>query len=406
MVRPNWQTIAEKLNRSLAPTVFLRSLLALIGLTLVAVTMLVFAIPSPEKISKVNVSDKVVSHLQIIADAPEATHEEHPPHAEQKTPEAHHDETAAPPVPEQLPEHLVEEIPEHTAETAATTADTTSDTPPDTDAPIRKDVEDAIAGLYETTSYGPLPIKRLTDGKTAFELYRPPFSRHAETTGLISLVMADYGLSDKISAKAITTLPAAISMAISPYARMMQPKVTGARAYGHEVWLQLPIQDSSFGINDPGPATLLSGIKKEQNIMRLKTTLGRATGYVGLTFLSAPDFSGSTDGIDFLFDFMSQRGLAFSSADTKDTLSSETVARIAVPFGKGNLWLNGNLAYQDITESLKTIESIAKKDGVAIAYFYPSPKIISTLAQWQKTLADKNIQLAPLSAAIEAKAKP
>lgn len=413
MARPNWQTIAEKLNRTMAPAVFVRTLGILLGVALVGITMLIFAIPTPAKVSKVIISDETAGHLELLTEneaaspvppvkeeTPErATAEDThapPPNQQQENPPEEHTEAAISTPPTTQPEPL----PTEPAKVEATTQEVA-----DADAPVRSDVEDAIAGLYETTSYGPLPIKRLTDGKTAFDLYRPPFERHQDSHGIIALVMVDYGLSDKISAKAITTLPSAISMVASPYARMIQPKVTGARAYGHEVWLQIPIQDANFGLDDPGPITLLSGIKKEQNLIRLKSTLGRATGYVGLTVINAPDFSMSADGIDFLFSFMDERGLAFSSAAPNDTMSAETAARFPVPFGRSNLWLNESHDYKELNASLKAIENIATKDGVAIAYFYPSPKIIETLTQWQKTLATKKIQLAPLSATIEAKVK-
>jgi hypothetical protein len=257
MARPNWQSITERLNRTMAPVVFLRTLGILLGVTLVGIVMLVFAIPSPTKISKVILSDTTAGHLELLADA------EAPPlaQASDKPPETHVEKSPAPDNPQpQIEAHNESEGTPH--EAAQVEPEHTSDNPPehtevatqeviDADAPVRSDVEDAIAGLYETTSYGPLPIKRLTDNKTVFELYRPPFERRPDSSGLIALVMVDYGLSDKLSAKAITTLPSAISMTVSPYSRMMQPKVTGARAYGHEVWLQIPIQDINFGQDDP-----------------------------------------------------------------------------------------------------------------------------------------------------------
>ncbi|HAJ89702.1 MAG TPA: hypothetical protein DCM27_01615, partial [Rhodospirillaceae bacterium] len=72
-------------------------------------------------------------------------------------------------------------------------------------------IEDSIAGLSQQTPYGALPIIRESDGLKSFDAYKAPFKLKAETKGVISLVMTDYGLSEKLAQSAVDMLPAGTS---------------------------------------------------------------------------------------------------------------------------------------------------------------------------------------------------
>ena len=59
--------------------------------------------------------------------------------------------------------------------------------------------------------------------------------------------------------------------------------VNQARAQGHEVLLQVPMEPFDYPDNDPGPQTLLTSSAPEQNLDRLTWHMARFQGYVGLS---------------------------------------------------------------------------------------------------------------------------
>ena len=100
------------------------------------------------------------------------------------------------------------------------------------------------ANLIEALSrfdntFGRLPVIRIGDHLTSFRAYQTPFSLHGVgNKPVISFVLKDYGLSDKISNMALDMLPPEVSFLLSPYADLPQEWINRARAAGHEVWIE------------------------------------------------------------------------------------------------------------------------------------------------------------------------
>ena len=66
-------------------------------------------------------------------------------------------------------------------------------------------------------------------------------------------------------------------------ARSLQEQVNAARADGHEIMLQVPMEPVGFPATNPGPKTLLSDAPPEQNIEALRWHMSRFAGYSGIT---------------------------------------------------------------------------------------------------------------------------
>ena len=81
----------------------------------------------------------------------------------------------------------------------------------------------------------------------------------------------------------IQQLPPDVTLAFAPYAPNLEAQIAEARAAGHEVILQLPMEPNGYPANDPGPHTLLANATAEDNIQRLHWLLSRFSGYVGVT---------------------------------------------------------------------------------------------------------------------------
>ncbi|PNA58296.1 hypothetical protein C1Y19_35055, partial [Pseudomonas sp. MPR-LB3] len=68
-----------------------------------------------------------------------------------------------------------------------------------------------------------------------------------------------------------------------PYADGLQGWVDLARANGHEVVLELPMEPLDYPANDPGKYTLMTNAAPAETVRRLEWLLARTTGYFATT---------------------------------------------------------------------------------------------------------------------------
>lgn len=254
--------------------------------------------------------------------------------------------------------------------------------------------------FYEPTKLGDLPIRRAKDGQSVFDRYKIATHPGANAKGVISLVIADFGLS----AHDITTLNDSgltqISVIFSPYTKDLQKKIDTVRGLQVEPWINAPVEDDNFGENDPGPYSLISGLNDDQNALRLMTILASAKHVPGVVFLNPPNFAAAPDALAAIIGQMDRRGVALASAAAAtDDLSAQAAQKFPnLVFLHGATWIDGGVDQDVFTQDLKKIETQALSTGSAMVVIPMQPASLKTLQQWQKTLGARGLELAPLSA--------
>ena len=91
----------------------------------------------------------------------------------------------------------------------------------------------------------------------------------------IAIVVGGLGVGANVTQQAIAKLPGPVTFAFAPYGADVERLATRARAEGHEVLLQVPMEPFDYPDNDPGPQTLLTSLDAEQNIDRLHWLMSR-----------------------------------------------------------------------------------------------------------------------------------
>lgn len=259
--------------------------------------------------------------------------------------------------------------------------------------------------LYGEIDGGVIVPKR--HGKlSVFNNYRTALFDDLKTRpykGVVSLVMVDYGLSDKITQQVEKAFDKThITYALSPYAHHHQDIVDSARKKGHEVWLTLPLQSANFPWVETGPMTLLIRSKANENRRRLIWLLSLAKGFPGIINIEETNFTYSESDANTLFSALYEHGTAYVSGNTeKKTLASSLAKANKVPFTTNDMWLNKTGRIDDLESNLAKLANTAldTKNGKAtIAFFEPQPKTIETIAKWaQKVQKEKGIIFVPLS---------
>jgi uncharacterized protein len=258
-------------------------------------------------------------------------------------------------------------------------------------------------GAVEAASMGPLP--RITpQGKKPYDLYArsvPMGLTHSEAPKIV-IILGGMGLNEKLSAKAAKDLPADITLAFAPYGENLQAQVNKARANGHEVLLQLPLEPVGFPATNPGPKTLLADGSDEANLESLQWHMSRFTGYTGVVNYMGGRFLSAAPAIKPMLAELKKRGILFLEDGSLPLSATDGVAKsmqMQVRHANSVIDLDGNPT--SILAALNLLEEEAKANGIAIGTGTGLEATISTVSEWAKTAADRGIIILPASAAFK-----
>ena len=276
--------------------------------------------------------------------------------------------------------------------------------PPESETASITLVQVPVAELVEDSQYGPLP-KVAQDGRRPIDVYARP-SRYAVKAEpgqppRIAVLINGMGVSDGVTAEAIKSLPAPISVAYGAYGRNLQDWVERARAAGHEVLLQIPLEPLDYPTNDPGPHTLLTTLPPEENMKRLQWLMSRFTGYVGVTNQMGGKFETTQAAFVPVLEEVKARGLLFvDDGAVKDSVGGQIAGAIGADYASADVQIDAVPSPDDITKALSRLEALAKERGSAIGIASAKPATVKQLAQWAGQLQSRGFVLIPISAAI------
>jgi polysaccharide deacetylase 2 family uncharacterized protein YibQ len=246
-----------------------------------------------------------------------------------------------------------------------------------------------IAGLFSPGPNGPLP-RIAPDGRVPAQAYARPFRSNGKP--MVALVVGGLGLNAVTTRAAIERLPAEVTLSFVPYAEGLQAWIDMARAQGHEVMIELPMEPTGYPDHDPGPYTLLSSGGADDVEAKLDWLLGRATGYFGVTNYLGDRFATSDEGMGAMLAVLRQRGVAF--------LDDGSMRRKPGAFARASAdrIIDEQQSPAAIMGQLTALEAAAKTRGAALGTGFSYPVTVEAAARWTAGLEARGLQLAPASA--------
>jgi polysaccharide deacetylase 2 family uncharacterized protein YibQ len=246
-----------------------------------------------------------------------------------------------------------------------------------------------IAGLWAPGPGGaPLPIVS-GDGRTPAQAYARPFV--ANGAPKVALVVGGMGLNAQVTRSAIETLPPEVTLSFIPYAEGLQGWIDMARAAGHEVLLEAPMEPGDYPVNDPGPFTLLIDNRPEETVSKLEWVLSRATGYFGVTNYLGSRFMGSDPAMAAVTGALARRGVAF----VDDGLARRRTGPLRA---SADRIVDEQLSADTIARQFAALEMTAFSRGQALGAGLAYPVTIREAARWARSVSQRGLQLAPASA--------
>jgi polysaccharide deacetylase 2 family uncharacterized protein YibQ len=254
--------------------------------------------------------------------------------------------------------------------------------------------------LLEKSRYGMIPV--VSDGLKPFTVYAAEADRvKAAKMPVVAIVVGGLGVGAAKTAEAIMKLPAAVTLAFTPYGSDPTKLAERARTQRHEILLLIPMEPFDYPDNDPGPQTLLTTLAPEQNLDRLYWHLSRFQGYAGIANFMGARFVVTDAVMQPVVREAAKRGLGyFDDGSAPRSVAPSLAAAQTMPFAKADISIDAVPTSAEIDRALAKLEGLAKERGIAVGVASALPISIERIGVWIKALESHGIMLVPLTTAM------
>ena len=262
-----------------------------------------------------------------------------------------------------------------------------------------------VDAVSEITPAGRLP-KTADDGRTPAGVYARPFA-NPEGRPTVSIILGGLGINHTHTRSAIEELPPEVTLSFAPSTRDLQGWIDRARAVGHEVLLEVPMEAYETGSERPHPQMLSVNMGPDGIEAGLTRLLANASGYFGITNYQGGRLARDEAAAGALTSLLASRGLAFiEDGSLPRSVFPDAARNSSLRFSRADTPIDANPDGSDIQAKLLELETLSMERGAAVGSGFAYPVTIDILKDWTDSLAAKGIALAPVSAVTRAAPAP
>jgi len=189
---------------------------------------------------------------------------------------------------------------------------------------------DDLAGLIETTDDGLRLPSISPSGWMPWMAHARRFDP-AGAPARLGLLVINVGVNEAMMRRAIEDLPPEVSLAFLPSTPDLPRWLALARASGHETYLMMPTDDPALA--ERGIRPIEATVDAAENVRRLRATLARGEGYVGLVIPAADRAAQSETAMRPVIAEIAARGLALIEINPAPGVT--TIQRLTAQLGVG-----------------------------------------------------------------------
>jgi polysaccharide deacetylase 2 family uncharacterized protein YibQ len=253
--------------------------------------------------------------------------------------------------------------------------------------------------LIERGPYGFLPIIG-HDGHSPWQVYARPFNL-TDPSPRVAIIITGLAIASQATKDAIEKTPPDVTLAFAPFGHHVADWLNLARATGHEVLLELPMEPIDYPRQDPGYNTLLTAYDPPQNLDRLDWVMSQGAGYVGLIGRMGGKFQASRGDMTPILDEIARRGLLFvDNRDAAQSVVGEVAPGDKLPMIAADRVIDADPSRLAIDQALIDLINTAKRNGSALGLASATPVTLQEITAWAMTLAAQGVNLAPVSAVV------
>ena len=257
-----------------------------------------------------------------------------------------------------------------------------------------------LPGLSRATPFGPMPTKG-PGGRSALTSYAKPFTPPAQGK-TVSVIIGGLGINAAQTRRAINDLPPQITLSFASQAAGLQNWINQARAKGHEVVLELPMEPYNFDRSNAGARyTLLSDNGPAANVRNLDYLMSRAQGYFAVTNYLGEKFFDSEAAITPAVKHISNSGVGFIYDGVGKNAALDRAARSArLTWIQNQSVIDASPSAAAITQTLGALERSGSASRPALGIGFSYPATIDAVEAWSKDAKERGVTLAPASYAL------
>ena len=257
-----------------------------------------------------------------------------------------------------------------------------------------------LPGLSRMTPFGQVPVKG-PGGRVALTSYAKPFTPPA-SGNTVSIIIGGLGINATQTQRAINDLPPQITLSFASQAAGLQSWINQARAKGHEVLLELPMEPYNFDASAPGARyTVRSDGPAGSNIRNLDYLMSRAQGYFAVTNYLGERFFDSETAMGPVTKHISDAGVGFIYDGIGKNAALDRAARSAgLTWVQNKSVIDANPSANAITQTLQALERSGSSARPALGMGFSYPATIDAVQAWTIEAQKRGVILAPASYAL------
>ena len=214
--------------------------------------------------------------------------------------------------------------------------------------------------------------------------------------GVIAVVIDDVGIKRKSDLRAIA-LSYPITVSLLPYSRYALSLSSKALERGHDVFVHLPMESDNVDA-DPGRMALFRDLSDDDIVARTLWNLTRFDGVVGVNNHMGSRFTKWRHGMRvFLKELKSYDLLFLDSMTHPDSRGWKVAREEGIPYMIRDVFIDHDPDVEQIRIQLQQVESMASREGYAIAIGHSFHETIAMLEDWMPDASKRGFVFVPLT---------
>lgn len=254
-----------------------------------------------------------------------------------------------------------------------------------------------IAGLTRSSPFGPVPTVG-ANGQKPVAAYAKPFTPNPALKQ-ISIIIGGLGIDRTLTRRIINETPPEVTLSFAAHTTGLQNWIALARANGHEVMIELPMESENFNASDPSAThTLRVTDDPARNIRSLDWLMSRAQGYFAVTNYNGDVILRRADAMSPVFAHISNAGIGFIMDGSVQAPTLKPLAESAnIPYAAAQSLLDINTSQSAIETELANLRAkgMAGLSPMTVGFAYP--QTLEAVKSWVSTLEADGLELAPAS---------
>lgn len=209
-----------------------------------------------------------------------------------------------------------------------------------------------------------------------------------QTTASPKLVIIIDDLGESVStARRLASLPFPVSFSVLPHNTRAREVAKVCRDKNLELLLHLPCEPDGYPkIANSGPGTLRVGMSPAVLEQTLIDNLSRLPEVDGVNNHMGSKLTRDKKAMSIILAHLKGRGKFFlDSLTTTKSCVRQVSSKLGMRYYRRHIFLDNTVKEQAITLQLKKAETLAKRNGVAVAIGHPHPATLAALEAWAET---------------------